>query len=236
MTHLSTSGPRDQGAARRPSLIIFDVNETLSDMAPVATRFSDVGLPEHLATTWFAALLRDGFALTVTADNPSFAELASDGLRLLLGEVGTDTERAVAHIMGGFAELPVHADVVAGIRALSDAGLRLVTLSNGATTVAQALFNRNDITSCFETLLSVQDAPAWKPAAAAYHHALEACQVKAEDAMLVAVHPWDIHGARKAGLATCWINRSGTTYPSMFLRADLQASSLTELAALLAPS
>lgn len=48
----------------RPSVIAFDVNETLSDMAPMARRFTDVGALDFLATVWFTALLRDGFALT----------------------------------------------------------------------------------------------------------------------------------------------------------------------------
>jgi 2-haloacid dehalogenase len=46
--------------------MVFDVNETLSDMSPMAQRFSDVGAAAHQAATWFATLLRDGFALTVT--------------------------------------------------------------------------------------------------------------------------------------------------------------------------
>jgi 2-haloacid dehalogenase len=45
----------------RPSVIVFDVNETLSDMAPLAGRFAEVGAPGLLARVWFAALLRDGF-------------------------------------------------------------------------------------------------------------------------------------------------------------------------------
>ncbi len=56
----TTKGP-DMPA---PSLIVFDVNETLSDLEPMAQRFTDIGLPAQLATTWFAQVLRDGFALT----------------------------------------------------------------------------------------------------------------------------------------------------------------------------
>ena len=33
----------------RPQLLIFDVNETLSDLAPMAARFADVGAPAELA-------------------------------------------------------------------------------------------------------------------------------------------------------------------------------------------
>jgi 2-haloacid dehalogenase len=46
----------------RPDLIVLDVNETLSDMAPMGQRFADVGAPPLLAKVWFASLLRDGFA------------------------------------------------------------------------------------------------------------------------------------------------------------------------------
>ena len=71
MTNQGTDHPvatRDQPVSpdgpRRPALLVFDVNETLSDMSPMGQRFEDVGAPAHLATTWFAGLLRDGFALT----------------------------------------------------------------------------------------------------------------------------------------------------------------------------
>ena len=55
---VSIDGPRV------PAVLLFDVNETLSNMSPMASRFVDVGAPAHLAATWFASLLRDGFALT----------------------------------------------------------------------------------------------------------------------------------------------------------------------------
>ena len=48
--------------------------------------------------------------------------------------------------------------------------------------------------------------------------------------MLVAVHPWDIDGAARAGLATAWINRTGDPYPEYFRAPDIQVGSLTALA------
>lgn len=217
--------------AHNPRLIVFDVNETLSDMAPMGERFAGVGAPAHLAPTWFAGLLRDGFALTVTGDNPAFADLAAELLRVHLAGVVDDVEPAVSHIMAGFGELPVHPDVVEGVRALRALGVTLVTLSNGSTSVAQGLLERNDIEACFTRLLSVQDAPLWKPAAPAYAHALQVCDVEAGEAMLVAVHPWDIHGAHAAGLGTAWIDRSGSArYPSHLHQPDLRVRSLVDLA------
>lgn len=236
MTDLATTRSGEATTPSPPALVIFDVNETLSDMSPMATRFEDVGLPGHLAATWFAGLLRDGFALTITGSNPAFSELAQESLRGLLQGVAADVDAATGHVMSGFAQLPLHPDVADGIRVLQSSGLRLVTLSNGATVVAEGLLERNGLRDAFDSLLSVQDAPAWKPAASAYQYALESCEVAAADAMLVAVHPWDIHGAHEAGLRTAWVNRTGNPYLSTMHRPDLEADSLTELALLLGRS
>jgi len=215
--------------------LVFDVNETLSDMSPMGQRFVDVGAPQHLASTWFAGLLRDGFALTAAGTCPSFAELGAGLLRVQLASVvlNREADEAVAHIMAGFGSLALHPDVAAGIVALADAGLRLVTLTNGSASVAAGLFEREGIRDRFDQLLSVEDAGVWKPAPGSYAYALEQCKVAPTAAMLVAVHPWDIDGARRAGLATAWLNRARAPYPSYFERADVEVASLTELAPLL---
>jgi 2-haloacid dehalogenase len=90
--------------------------------------------------------------------------------------------------MSGFAGLPVHPDIVEEIRSLRRLDISLVTLSNGSRSVAEGLFDRNDIAGCFDRLLSVETAPLWKPAESAYVFALQACACERADAMLVAVH------------------------------------------------
>lgn len=227
-----TDAPISPDGPGRPSVLVLDVNETLSDMAPLSARFEDVGAPAHLAKLWFAELLRDGFALTVSGAIESFATLGAEALRVRLGGQPLDrpVDEAVDHVMQGFGELAVHSDVVEGVRALSDLGIRLVTLSNGSTGVADALLRGAGVRDRFERLLTVEDAGAWKPALRAYAYALEACGVEPTDAMLVAVHPWDIDGARRAGLATAWIDRQDGRYPSYFAAPDVEAASLVELA------
>lgn len=225
----------DHADVRRPKLIVFDVNETLSDMKPMSERFVEVGAPAHLAATWFATLLRDGFALTAAGSTARMADLGSSLLRVSLAglPLDRDLDEAVAHIMGGFASLDLHPDVVEGVAALSGMGIRLVTLTNGSTGLARGLFERAGISGSFERLLSVDDAGVWKPAPAAYAYALSECAVKGRDAMLVAVHPWDIDGASRAGLRTAWLDRSNQEYPDYFQAADLEAGTLTDLAQVL---
>ncbi|MGM9472452.1 haloacid dehalogenase type II [Pseudarthrobacter sp. YS3] len=211
-----------------PSVIVFDVNQTLSDMSPMGERFAEVGAPAQLAKLWFAMLLRDGFALTAAGGNGAFAEIGAEALRGLLAssDLGMDLDQAVEHVTAGMAGLGLHPDVPGGVRALRAAGYRLVTLTNGSAQVAEKLFAPAGIRDQFERLLSVEDAPAWKPAPAAYHYAARACGVEPGEMLLVAVHPWDIHGAAQAGLATAWINRTGSTYPAYFSAPDYTVASL----------
>ncbi|WP_138443208.1 haloacid dehalogenase type II [Sinomonas susongensis] len=217
---------------RRPELIVFDVNETLSDMEPMGDRFAELGAPADLAKLWFATLLRDGFALTAAGDNPEFAEVGAEVLRGLLRDHTLDRplEDAVRHVMSGMLRLGVHPDVADGVRALHDDGFRLVTLTNGGTSVAERLLEGAGVRDAFEALLSVADAPLWKPAAASYEYAAAACGVPAEDMMLVAVHPWDIHGASRAGLQGAWVNRTGAAYPSYFADPDVVAPGIDGVA------
>ncbi|MGJ9403161.1 haloacid dehalogenase type II [Arthrobacter sp. KK5.5] len=215
-----------------PAVIVFDVNETLSDMSSLGDRFAEVGAPAELAKVWFASLLRDGFALTSTGDNTTFAQIGADSLRGLLVARGADTDLdgAVDHIMGSIAGLPLHPDVPDGIRSLASAGHRLVTLTNGSVATTEKLLTAGGVREEFEALLSVEDAPVWKPAPASYGYAAARTGAEPADLMLVAVHAWDIHGAARAGLRTAWINRSGADYPTYFEAPDVTVAALTELA------
>jgi 2-haloacid dehalogenase len=217
--------------------VVFDVNETLSDMASMASRFADLGAPQHLARLWFATVLRDGFARSATGRPERFAVLAAEVLRGVLHGVEVDrpVDAAVDHVLGGFAELPVHPDVPAGVRDLRAAGLRLVTLSNGSAGVGERLLSGAGLRDAFEQVLSVEDAGAWKPAAAAYEYAGRACGTPLDEMVLVAVHPWDLDGAARAGMRTAWIDRSGAPYPQYCTRPDHTVSALPELVTALRP-
>ena len=77
-------------------------------------------------------------------------------------------------------------------------------------------------------------AAAWKPVRTSYEHAAATCEADPADMVLVAVHPWDIHGAARAGLRTAWVNRAGVGYPGYFQAPDFTVTALTGLPAALA--
>lgn len=217
---------------RRPTVIVFDVNETLSDMSTMSDRFVEVGAPGELASTWFTSVLRDGFALTAAGTTRAFADIGSGLLRVLLPSLplNRSLEDAVDHIIGGMVGLGVHPDVVEGVEALSTLGIRLITLSNGGTHVAEKLLTDVGVRSLFEAVLSVDAAGMWKPHVDAYAYALTACGVEPKEAMLVAVHPWDIDGASRADMQTAWLNRENLSYPDHFTAPTVVAPTLVQLA------
>lgn len=215
-----------------PELVLLDVNQTLSDLEPLRARFTDGGAPGHLLETWFAATLRDGFALAAAGASRPFADVGKAVLREQLTglDLRRDLEPAVSHVLDGFPYLDLHPDVPAGLRALVDGGLRVVTLTNGSLSQAEALLERAGVADLVERRLSVEDAGRWKPHPDAYAYAAQACGVAVQRCALVAVHPWDLMGAASVGMTTGWIDRRGTPWPEVFARPDVTGSGLSEVA------
>ena len=213
--------------------LVFDVNETLSDLSALAPAFAAVGAPASLGTAWFAATLRDGFALTAQHDAAPFAAVARACLVGLLSrqdELDRPVEAAAELVLERFRDLPVHADVPDGLRALAATGCPLVTLSNGAPAVAEKLLGTAGVRDLVDHVLSVEDTGVWKPHPDAYAHGVARTGRRPEELVLVAVHPWDIDGAARAGWRTAYLDRTGTPWPPVFRRPDHHVRSLTELA------
>lgn len=98
---------------------MFDVNETLSDLKGLAPRFQEAGIDPRLLPVWFAATLRDGFAITAAG---GYADLAQIAVPTLAGLVsGTEglrgsPEDVAERIVQSMAELDLHDDVAEGLR------------------------------------------------------------------------------------------------------------------------
>ena len=189
---------------------MFDVNETLSDMAPLAYRFADVGAPPALARLWFAALLRDGFARTAAGKSERFAVLAESGLRVVLHGVALDrpVNDAVAHILDGFAALSCHPDCPPGVRAFGAPAAAGDDEQRGGRSGREAARRRGPARGV-RAGASVEDAGMWKPAPGAYGYVARVCGVAAEDLLMVAVHPGTSTARRVRACA-----RPGSTGPA----------------------
>jgi 2-haloacid dehalogenase len=70
----------------------------------------------------------------------------------------------------------------------------------------------------------------WKPHPDAYAHAARALEADPAELVLVAVHPWDLDGASRAGWRTAYVDRSGAPWPGAFTPPDVVVGSVSGLA------
>ncbi|HEY6794614.1 MAG TPA: haloacid dehalogenase type II [Kineosporiaceae bacterium] len=218
-----------------PLVVVFDVNETLSDLAALRRRCSSVGAPPGTVDLWLAGVLRDGIALAAVGDFATFTEIGRSLLvDLLRRESGVEADPAEAaeQVLAAFGHLDVHRDVPDGIHRLAEAGVRLVTLTNTSAALTEMLLARAGLRDCFELVLDVEPVRRWKPAPEPYLHAVDRANVQPHDAAMVAVHPWDVDGARRAGLVSAFLGR-GHHYPAHLKPPEVRGSTLPEVAAAL---
>ena len=197
--------------------VFFDVNETLIDFSHFEPVLEKIGLSTLDSSLWFARVLQDGFALTLTQKPANFAQIGESVLTNLVQERGLQvSKQQISEVMQELIKLPPHPEVALTMQQLVAQKIVVATLSNGSVAGAEFIFNQLGIRSLISHVLSVQDTSHWKPQLKAYQYGLAQCQTSAAESVLVAVHPWDIHGANQAGLKTVWVNRKDLAYPKYF--------------------
>jgi 2-haloacid dehalogenase len=190
--------------------LAFDVFGTLVDWrSGVAQAFRESGVggdPEELAEDW-RARYRPILAEVNEGTRPwgNFDELHLATLGDLLAERGIDVPlQERRRLVGAWHTLDPWSDVRAGLEALR--GARIVAaLSNGHVALLVDLARHGDLR--FDCLLSAELARVYKPASEVYRTAARLLGVEAGELMMVAAHPWDLEGARRAGLRTAFVAR-----------------------------
>jgi 2-haloacid dehalogenase len=213
----------------RPEAVAFDVIETLASLEPLRERLVECGQPPQLLEAWYTRTLRDGMALSVTGDYAGFADVAAAAL-LGLSHPALSGEQ-VAHVMAGFGELTAFPDALPAVQLLHHAGVPVACLTNGSADVTSAFVERTGLGPYVDRVISVAEVFRWKPAGLVYLYAAEVMQVAPGRLALVAVHDWDCHGAKRAGLTTGWVSRKSGRFGAPFVPPDVTGGDLTEVAA-----
>jgi 2-haloacid dehalogenase len=108
--------------------------------------------------------------------------------------------------------------------------VRLATLTNSTTAVAEAQLTNAGIRHLFEQSLSADTVGRLKPAPEPYRHAAERLAVPIGDVLLVAAHAWDVAGAMAAGARAAFVARPGMVPDPRGRPPDLVVRDLGELA------
>jgi len=215
---------------QRPDVVAFDVIETLFPIEPLAPRLEALGLSGALLQGWFAASLRDSFALAAIGDFRPLRAVMGANLDDLLARHGRSaTEAQKAHLLDGMGQLPAHAEAAEAMDLLRGAGLRLLALSNGAVETTEKLLHGAGLRERVAEVVSVEEVRLSKPRREVYARAAMRAGVPAERMLLVAAHPWDVNGARAAGLMGGFVAR-GRPFPAILPAPEVQGASLPEVA------
>jgi 2-haloacid dehalogenase len=104
-----------------------------------------------------------------------------------------------------------------------------VTLSNGAAQSTQGLLRRAELEPLVARVFSIDEVSRWKPFPEPYLHTAAELGLQPGELAMVAVHAWDVHGAKQAGLMTGWANRLEGHWNTAMTRPDVTGSSLVEV-------
>lgn len=218
--------------------LTFDVFGTLLDWRfTIASAFRESGLeadPEELADDWRTRAL----AATQEVNRKqrpwgTFDGLHAGTLTELLDERGLElSNEARAALVRAWHRLDPWPHAPAGLETLRRRRV-VAALSNGNLALLVDLVRHGELR--FDCLLSAELAHVYKPEAEVYLTGVRLLGLEPSEVMMVAAHPFDLKGARAAGLRTAFIDRPLEYGPGSPQRedpeADISVKDLDELAA-----
>ncbi len=212
--------------SKRP-LIVFDVNETLLDLDAIEPFFVDIFAAPGRMREWFAQVILYSEALSLAGPYIPFGTLGGGVLRML-GEIHgvAVTDDHVRQLGALMTDMPVHADVAAGLAVLKDAGFSIVTLTNSPKTAGPDALDRAGLGPMFDRRFTVDTVQRFKPTPATYQLVQDTMESTPATTWLVAAHTWDTIGAQsfgwKAALVTRGVNAplvlDGIPQPTLIAR------------------
>ena len=200
----------NQRMPSRPSVLLFDVNETLLNLQPLEEGIDAVLLENGASRLWFTTMLQYSLVMTVSGQYQALGEIGAATLQMMAKNrevvLGADEAKEALKPM---LSLPAHADVRGALERFKAAGFRMATLTNSSTAACRAQLDNAGIADLFERQLSVETPGKFKPHRDVYQWAASEMGVPVGECMLVAAHAWDVAGAAWAGMQTAFIERAG---------------------------
>ncbi len=215
----------------RRRVLVFDVNETLLDLAALDPLFTRVFGGAAVRREWFGTMLQSALLFTVTSPYVDFGSHFRAALRQTAERHAvTLAQSDEREILGTVRRLPAHPDVRPALERLRDAGFRLAALTNSTHEVEDAQLSSAGLRDLFEAALSADDAKRLKPGREAYETAARSLGIDIAQMRLVAAHAWDVAGALRAGASAAFVARPGQPWNPLVERPDVWGKDLLEIA------
>lgn len=213
-------------------VLVFDVNETLLDVAALDPLFEGIFDSASVRREWFGQMLQSAFVSTITGNYRDFGALAMGALSMVAERHGRSvTDEHKAELRDGMRQLPPHPEVRQALEQLRSAGYRLATLTNSTLQVGEAQLVNAGLQDLLDQMLSADAVRRLKPAPEPYRMAAERLGVDIGEIRLIAAHAWDVAGALNAGCAAAFVARPGQVLDPSAGKPDIVGADLQEVAA-----
>ncbi len=191
-----------------PSIIVFDVNETLLDIDTLAPLFTRLFGHDRILREWFAQLVLYSQTMTLSGFYTPFGELGVGALQMTADIHNiTLTNNDIDEFKQRMNAMPAHPDAVPALTKLRDAGFRLVTLTNSASSASPTPLEKAGLSEFFERSFSIESVEKFKPAPETYQMVADELSVETSELCLVACHLWDTVGAQAVGCQGAFLKR-----------------------------
>lgn len=218
-TEVMPTSPQPSAAAhadpfmtsRTPSVLVFDVNETLIDIEAMTPLFEQLFGDRSAMREWFAQLVMYSMTTAISHRYTDYFTLGQAVLRMLADIHRVHiTDNDLLRVKDGMLTMPAHPDVAAALTKLRDNGFRLVTLTNSPPDpLGQSPLEHAGLAGFFERKFSVDAWRTYKPDPAVYRQVCQELAVAPSACMMVAAHVWDTIGAQSVGFSAALVTRSG---------------------------
>ncbi len=203
----------------------LDMNEHLQPLfgEGLAVRFSELWRNKQIEYTFRRALMRR---------YEDFGVCTRQALVHTAGVLGVDlTDEDQEKLIEEYQNLQPFPDVIPGIEALKSKAHTLVAFSNGVEAMASTLLDRAGVLEHLHGVISVDDVKTFKPDPEVYHYLARRLGTELSETWLVSSNPFDVIGAKAAGLAAAWIQRKpDARFDPWGIEPDLVAPDLEALA------
>jgi 2-haloacid dehalogenase len=191
-------------------LCVFDVNETLLDLAALDDFFAEVTGDAAARREWFELMIHNALVITASGGYRPFGQIAGACLPAVAASRSrTATVEHQRELGERMRRLPAHPEVEGAVTRLRAAGSGVVALTNSVLDVARDQLRNAGLLPLFDAVYSADQVGRLKPAPEPYDLVVADRHVAPADAVLIAAHDWDVAGAAAAGLRTAFVAREG---------------------------
>ena len=209
-------------------IAVFDIIGTCFSLNRLQQQLTEFGAPTYAVELWFAQALRDAFALSHAGGYQPLKEVLAAQLPRTLKTLQIESNSAQrSQIIEKLSQLELNDGAAAAFKLLTEAGWKIVALTNGSESATRKLLESAGVQEYFSEVYSCDAIARTKPHPEVY-------QMIPTDNLdrtwLIAAHAWDIAGAIRVGMKTAFVNQLEKDYLEVYPQPQIIAKDLLDAA------